>query len=267
MGPGPDAHAANAIATITSSHRPTSAPAPAFTDPLQIQGGSNRAVFRVVWNCVGSGSRQSDGPWRLVGVSVGRIHTEPEPTDAEIIFESLENPERFREIFRRHYDMIFRFTAKRVGRDLAADLSADVFVRAFQVRTRYDLTRPLCRPWLYGIASNVVGDHLRRRQVGLRAALVVLSETADVYAVVDDRVVSQSQAAALYEAVSKLRRSDRDVLLLYALEELSYGEIAESLAVPIGTVRSRLARARRRMRELLPEFAQTTDRNGEAEGE
>jgi RNA polymerase sigma-70 factor (ECF subfamily) len=204
---------------------------------------------------------------RFVGVSVGRIDTEAEPTDAEIIFESLENPERFREIFRRHYDLIFRFTVKRVGRDLAADLTADVFVRAFQLRARYDVTRPLCRPWLYGIASNVVGDHLRRRNVGLGAALVLPPEPADAFTAVDDRVVSQGQAAALSEAVSKLRRSDRDVLFLYALEELSYAEIAESLAIPIGTVRSRLARARRRMRELLPDLEQTTDTNGETDGE
>lgn len=204
-------------------------------------------------------------PARLVAVSVGWIATEVEPTDAEIIFESFKDPERFREIFGRYYDTIFRFTSRRVGRDLAADLTADVFVRAFQLRARYDLTRPLCRPWLYGIASNVVGDHFRRQKVRLRTPLPV-PETVDAFAAVDDRVISQSQAAALYQSVSKLRRSDRDVLFLYAFEDLSYAEIAETLAVPIGTVRSRLARARRRMRELLPDLEQTTDTNGETDG-
>lgn len=221
----------------------------------------------VVWTGDDSVLAGSRAPFEAGWVSVGRIDTATGPTDAEIIFESLTDPEIFREIFRRYYDTIFRFTSKRVGRDLASDLTAEVFVRAFQMRARYDLTRPLCRPWLYGIASNVVGDHLRRRKVGLRASLALPVETADAFAAVDDRVVSENQAAALDQAVSKLRKSDREVLFLYAFEELSYSEIAEALSIPIGTVRSRLARARRRMRELLPELQQTTETDGEPDGE
>lgn len=190
--------------------------------------------------------------------------SDPPRTDAEIIAGSLNKPDEFREIFSRYFDTIFRFIARRVGRDLAADLTSEVFVRAFQLRARYDTARPLCRPWLYGIASNVVGDHLRRQEVAHRVGVSILLETTDPSVIVDDWVTAELQAVALYRALAKLRSKDRDVLLLFALEELSYAEIAEAFAIPIGTVRSRLARARRRMRELLPNLAQTQSRDKEA---
>lgn len=190
----------------------------------------------------------------------------PPRTDAEIIAGSLKNPDEFREVFARYYDTIFRFTARRVGWDLAADLTAEVFVRAFQLRARYDTSRPLCRPWLYGIAWNVVGDHLRRRKLAHRVGLNNPLETADPFVIVDDRLTAEARADVINDALSQLRNKDRDVLLMYALEELSYAEIAEALAIPVGTVRSRLARARRKMRELLPELAQTQSPNEEAGG-
>ena len=71
------------------------------------------------------------------------------------------------------------------------------------------------------------------------------------------RIDAEARVIVLKNALSQLRSKDRDVLLLYALEELAYAEIAETLSIPVGTVRSRLARARRRMRELLPDLAQT----------
>lgn len=193
--------------------------------------------------------------------------TDPPPTDAEVIARSLINSDEFGEIFARHFETIFRFAAKRVDRDLAVDLTGEVFIRAFQLRARYDLSRPLCRPWLYGIASNVVGDHIRRRAVANRVGASLREETPDPAEIVNDRLAAQALAAALKNALSKLRSKDRDVLLLFALEELAYAEIAEVLSIPVGTVRSRLARARRRMRELLPELEQTYLPGKEASGD
>jgi len=183
--------------------------------------------------------------------------THPPPTDAEIIARSLINSEEFGTIFDRYFDAIFRFAAKRVGSELAADLTDEVFLRAFQLRARYDLSRPLCRPWLYGIASNVVGDHIRRREVTNREAMTLPEETPDPAELADNRIDAEAWAIVLKNALSELRSKDRDVLLLFALEEMAYAEIAETLSIPVGTVRSRLARARRRMREHLPDLAQT----------
>lgn len=184
------------------------------------------------------------------------------PSDAEAIVGSLENPDRFDEIYRRYRDDIFRFVARRIGPDDAPDITADVFVRAFRVRDRYDPSRPDARPWLYGIATNVVGDHRRRMRIRRsRTESIAVSwlerdaEFSDLVAADADAV---SQRAQLVTALRSLRRRDREVLLLAVLEDLTYQQIAEALGMPVGTVRSSLNRARRRMRELISEAERTT---------
>ncbi len=178
-------------------------------------------------------------------------------SDAQVIEASLTDLGEFREVFRRHHDAVFGFVARRVGRRYAPDLTADVFMRAFKLRRRYDLTRPMCRPWLLGIAANVIGDHLRRTRIEPRQYLAP-ERPDDPFPDADDRVTAAAVSNQLDRALARLRSTDRDVLLLYSLAELTYGEVAQALGIPIGTVRSSLARARRRMRELLPELPQTS---------
>ncbi|MEP7022882.1 MAG: sigma factor, partial [Actinomycetota bacterium] len=81
--------------------------------------------------------------------------------DATLITGSLRAPERFGVLFDRHAPVIYRYIARRLGRDAADDLLAEVFLAAFQRRGRYDATRPDARPWLYGIASRLIGRHRR----------------------------------------------------------------------------------------------------------
>lgn len=178
-------------------------------------------------------------------------------SDAQVIEASLIDPGEFREVFRRHHDSVYGFVARRVGRRYAPDLTADVFMRAFKLRGRYDLTRPMCRPWLLGIAAHVIGDHLRRRRIELRWYLAP-ERPDDPFPSADDRVTAAAVLNQLNKALARLRRTDREVFLMYSLAELSYGEIAHALGIPIGTVRSTLARARRLMRELLRELPQTS---------
>jgi len=140
-----------------------------------------------------------------------------------------------------------------LGRQLADDLVAETFLVAFGKRARYDLSRADARPWLYGIATNLVRQQQREevREYRLRAAIAPEPDV-DGHA---DRVVAQVSAAAMHRrlaaALAGLSAGDRDVLLLIAWEGLTYDEVTVALGIPIGTVRSRLNRARRKTRAVL----------------
>ncbi len=184
-------------------------------------------------------------------------------SDSDVIAASLDDPDRFGEVFDRYSRRVFGYVVRRVPREDAADLVGDVFVRAFRVRHKYDWDRPEALPWLVGIATNVIGEYLRkrkrRRRIGLRSD-VVLSEP------VDDVAVRRADAArawpALERALAALKARDRAVLILFAVEGLSYQEISDALQVPVGTVRSRLHRARSQAGELLTESQQIPNDEG-----
>lgn len=174
-------------------------------------------------------------------------------TDAALIGQSLAEPEQFGVIFERYFSQIHQYLARRVGTKIADDLTAEVFVAAFAQRRRYDLARDCARPWLYGIATHLAGSHFRQEQRRYRALARVdrrLVSPSDEDAIAD-RVSASAAGPALAGALAALDRGDRDVLLLVALADLSYPEVAESLGIPYGTVCSRLSRARRRLRESL----------------
>jgi RNA polymerase sigma factor (sigma-70 family) len=165
-------------------------------------------------------------------------------TDAEALQASRSDPHAFVPVFERHFDAVHRYLRRRVPAELADDLVAETFLRAFQHRGRYRAERGAARPWLFGIATNLVRRHYRREERELRA-LARSAVTQTSHEPVEDE-------AWLAEALAALPRGERDVLLLYAWAELSYEEISVALGVRIGTVRSRLHRARARLRELLP---------------
>jgi RNA polymerase sigma factor (sigma-70 family) len=175
--------------------------------------------------------------------------------DAAVIERSWSEPEAFAELFDRHADDIHRYAAWRLGRDGAEDLLAETFAVAFQHRRRYDLRRSDALPWLYGIATNLVARHRRTEARRLRA---MSRETAPVEAEpMADRVAAQLTARAacrdVAAALARMPARHRDVVLLYAWAELDYEQIAVALDVPVGTVRSRLARARRRLQGAVEE--------------
>ncbi len=177
-------------------------------------------------------------------------------SDAELIGESLEEPARFGEIFDRHADAIFRYLARRIGPGDASDVLADVFLAAFQARRRYDPDFSTALPWLYGIASNLLRKHYRQRAGELRMLerLVGLSEPDDHADAVADVIDTRLQVRAMATLLDELPAGERDVLLLHAWEALTYEEIANALNIPVGTVRSRLNRTRRRLRAGIDEL-------------
>jgi RNA polymerase sigma factor (sigma-70 family) len=176
-------------------------------------------------------------------------------TDAELIIASLEESSRFGEIFDRHAATIYRFLARRIGPVDAGDLLADVFLVAFEARPRYGADFSSALPWLYGIASNLLRRHFRQRASELKLLHRLASHSVSDWSVdsVADVIDAQLQVRAMTRVLDELPTGDRDVLLLYAWEALSYEEIAVALDIPIGTVRSRLNRTRRRLRADVDE--------------
>jgi RNA polymerase sigma factor (sigma-70 family) len=175
-----------------------------------------------------------------------------DPSDAALIAASVIDAARFEAIFNRHFAEISRYLARRVGATLADDLAADTFVIAFNSRQRYDCGAADARPWLFGIAANLLRRHWRTERRRLRAyARTGVDPLGDGADEIERRVDALAAGPALAAALAALRPSEREVLLLYAWAELSYAEIATALDLPVGTVRSRLSRTRVRVRELL----------------
>jgi RNA polymerase sigma-70 factor (ECF subfamily) len=174
----------------------------------------------------------------------------PVDEDEVDLLASLSEPSRFTAIFERHVSGVHRYLAYRVGGDLADDLTAEVFLCAFKRRIGFDAARGTVSAWLFGIATNIVCHHRRAEQrrfrLDQRAALSELGRSDDGDFV--DGVVSRSD---LDSAIAKLDRKSRDVVLLVAGAGLSYEEAAAALAIPLGTVRSRLSRARSQVRSKL----------------
>jgi RNA polymerase sigma-70 factor, ECF subfamily len=173
-------------------------------------------------------------------------------TDAALIQRSLTDPSVFAEVFDRHFESVFRFLARRVGVVTAGDLASETFARAFEGRRRYRLERDDARPWLFGIATNLLRRHRRNEVRQLRAyARTGVDPVLDGLDDADSRADAAAAGSAFADALASLRADERDVLFLYAWADLSYVEIAEALGLPVGTVRSRLSRARAKVRELM----------------
>jgi RNA polymerase sigma-70 factor (ECF subfamily) len=173
------------------------------------------------------------------------------PTDREAIAASLNDPRAFVIVFERHFDAIFRYLLRRVGRARAEELASETFTTAFAVRHRFDASAWGARPWLYGIAVNLLRHHYRSEERELRA---YARSAVDPLGFDDsplEHIEAEATAARVAEALAELTPVEREVLLLYAWADLSYAEIAQAIDVPVGTVRSRLNRARRHVRELL----------------
>jgi RNA polymerase sigma factor (sigma-70 family) len=172
--------------------------------------------------------------------------------DAVLIQRSLQDSECFSALYDRYAPSLHRFATARLGEG-ADDVVAETFLAAFRVRHRYDVSRPDARPWLFGIAVREISR--RRRQERSRYRLLAgtpadlpVDGPADAVAAA---VTARSVRRPLIDALAGLKSGDRDVLLLVAWADFSYQEVAEALGIPVGTVRSRLNRARRIVRGSL----------------
>jgi RNA polymerase sigma factor (sigma-70 family) len=150
----------------------------------------------------------------------------------------------FDEAFAAEFAPLHRYLARRVGAAAADELAAETFTVAFRRWDRLDPERPV-RPWLYGIAANLMRHHWRKERRMLRA---YARTGVDPVSTEDEHAEDTRELAA---ALAELRRDEREILLLTGWAELTDAEIADALGIPVGTVKSRLSRAREKLRNRL----------------
>lgn len=188
-------------------------------------------------------------------VTARRRHSDPigiRRHDGELIAASFEDADSFGELFDRHYRPVHRFIHRRLGSELADELAAETFMRAFKARHRFDTRRHDATPWLFGIASNLIRNHARTEVRKLRAYARTGVDPVEEFADrAESRVAAGSDRRALVAALAKLSKDEREVILLSAWAELSNAEIAEAISANEATVRSRLSRARGKIRKWL----------------
>jgi RNA polymerase sigma-70 factor (ECF subfamily) len=167
-------------------------------------------------------------------------------TDAELLARSIAEPALFTGLYERHGLALRRYVARRVGHGAGDDLSSEVFVRAFRARARFRPDHESALPWLLGVANNVIADHRRMERRRLAALQRLASETTGL---VEHR--HDGLAPELVAALRALPALERDTLLLVVWGELTQDEAAVALGVPVGTVSSRITRARKRLAASL----------------
>ena len=148
-------------------------------------------------------------------------------------------------IARRHYDAVFRFCARRVGYDRAADASQETFLTAQRVLHKFRGESNLST-WLFGIAHNECRRSSRRQQ--LEPMLLEIDPERPAEQRSEETIVNRH---ALHQALSKLSPEHREVVILHEIEGLTYEEAATILSVPVGTVKSRLHHAFQQLRRSI----------------
>jgi RNA polymerase sigma factor (sigma-70 family) len=160
----------------------------------------------------------------------------------------------FGSLFERHGTAIYNYCFRRVGDWAAAeDLLSVVFLEAWRRRDK-QLPADKVLPWLYGIATNVVRNRRRaeRRYAAALRRVPVPRPEPDFAEAAASRLDDERQMQQALALLARLPRREQEVFVLCAWSQLSYADAALALGIPIGTVRSRLARARARLGELDP---------------
>lgn len=168
--------------------------------------------------------------------------------DHQLLRRSLVEPRAFDGLFDRHFASVHRYARHCLDEQAADDIAAATFLRAFAARGRYVPTGADARAWLFAIALNLIRDEVRRRSraAGLRERLQSRPSAPDCSFSGEEEPDSR-----LRQSLLALREQEREVLLLFAWAELSYEEIAQATETAVGTVRSRLSRARSQVRAHL----------------
>lgn len=163
-----------------------------------------------------------------------------------------DDTDAFGRLFERHATAIYNYCLRRTGdRSVAEDLLSIVFLEAWRGRDR-ELPGDKVLPWLYGVATNVARNRHRsqRRYAAAMRRVPRPQPSPDFSEASESRIDAERQVRPLLEAISHLPKREQDVFILCGWSQLSYEEAAFALDVPVGTIRSRLSRARGRLREL-----------------
>ena len=157
----------------------------------------------------------------------------------------------FETLYVQHVQGVYQYVVRRLGPSLAEDICSQTFVIAWEQRERFDATKGNARAWLLGIATNLIRRHHRAeaRQMRAYARTGVDPTVADTMTSLVARVDAQAHWPRVAAVVAGLRPEDRELLWLCATSDLTYAELADVVGIPVGTVRSRLSRLRRRIEE------------------
>ncbi len=192
------------------------------------------------------------------------------PSDAELVAATQAgDPQAFGMLVERHQERLFNILLRVLGNaDDASDVLQDAFVKAY---TKLDSFRGSSKffTWMYRVALNLACSHhrktrRRRTETSIDAMKSnVGQEPIDLDGSPDERMLQAEQAEAVQVALLQLSDEHRQILVLREMEDCSYETIAEILEVPVGTVRSRLYRARLQMKDLLasPALSQIEQNN------
>ncbi|MGC0417728.1 RNA polymerase sigma factor [Embleya sp. AB8] len=166
------------------------------------------------------------------------------------------DPAAFRELYQAHHRIVYAHAYRSTGDWAAAeDVVSLTFLEAWRLRERLRDESETPLPWLMGIAINVLRNRHRaaRRHRHAMARSPGRTLVPDIADEVVTRIDESERLAAARAALRRLRRTDREVFMLCVCSELTYAEAAQALGLPVGTVRSRLSRARVRLRALADE--------------
>lgn len=198
-----------------------------------------------------AGGRQPREPLPVVPDYTGRTVTSPPPHDTgdELLAVRCQLGEAaaFDDLIERWHGPLWTYIRRVVGdEDAALEVVQDVWIKVLRGIPKLRDGSKL-RAWLFGIARRTVMDRLRERYAGPLETEIDLSEVAaDTWPSHDEHELQQLEGA-----LARLPAVERDVLTLFYLEDLTLADIGEALKVPVGTVKSRLFRARRMLREAM----------------
>ncbi|MFJ4851082.1 MULTISPECIES: RNA polymerase sigma factor [unclassified Streptomyces] len=167
-------------------------------------------------------------------------------SDAQLS-KAADDPSAFTPLVEQHSAALHGYFARRAP-VAADDLLAETWLQAFAARRTFDASRGSARGWLFGVARNVLAGHVRRTA---RTEALPGGQVTDPWQAVDQRLDAAALAPVLRIALAELPEAEREVLLLVSWEQLTPAEAAAAVGIPTGTARSRLHRARARLRERL----------------
>ncbi|MER5473071.1 RNA polymerase sigma factor [Streptomyces sp. NPDC002935] len=171
--------------------------------------------------------------------------------DEDLLVRAAREPSAFEPLVDRHSVALHGYLVRRAP-TAADDLLSEVWLQAYATRHTYDVTRGPARGWLFGVARNVLARHwqtVSRATGGPKPPLETSDD--DPWQAVDQRLDATAMGSELRRRLAELPESERELLLLVAWEQLTPTEAAAVVGIPPGTARSRLHRARNRLRDGL----------------
>jgi RNA polymerase sigma-70 factor (ECF subfamily) len=197
-------------------------------------------------------------PAGLLGMSTATASAGGLHADRELVQRHrIGDPEAFEELYVRFEGMVFNLALRMTGEpDDAADLSQEIFLRIYRHLGKFR-GRSSLKTWIYRIAVNCCRSRLKRRPLSrqdpARVSPVGLEEVPDVRRGPEQRALARGASEVLAAALARLPVAFREAVVLRDIEGLSYQEIALATGLRIGTVRSRIARGRDRLRTVIEE--------------